>query len=220
MGVPPPGQPYKFYFDSGGSSINRALATSAVALSFALAVPAAATASHQGDAGPQRDFAVGGGFTGDQPSNNPIGAQRVGFAAFGGPTTFDLLTGFGGDPVKGHFLAQGEFVDTDGNATMFQQEGPVTCLAVEGNRARLVYPNKQARPEANEANEVLIVLEDNGNPSNGEPRDRIGFEILPDETPTDDPPSEQDQECVPPQQGTPLMSELTEGNFTIHDATP
>ena len=198
--------------------MKRTLAASAAALALTLAVPGVAAASHNGNSGPPRDFAVGGGFTGDQSSNDPFGAQRVGFSAQGGPTAFDLLTGFSGDPVKGQFLAQGEFVDTDGNATMFQQEGPVTCLVVEGNRARLVYPLKQARPEANEVNEVLIFLEDNGNPSSGEPRDRIGFEILPDETPNDDPPSEQDQECVPSQQGTPLMSTLTEGNFTIHDA--
>ena len=199
--------------------MNRALATSAVALSLALAAPAVATASHQGDGGPQRDFAVGGGFTGDQPSNNPIGAQRVGFAAFGGPTVFGPLTGFGGDPVRGHFLAQGEFLDTDGNATMFQQEGPVTCLVVDGKRARLIYPLKQARPEANEVNEVEIFLEDNGNPGGGESRDRIGFAVIPDETPNDDPPSEQDQECAVRAE-SPVMSRLTEGNFTIHDATP
>ncbi|MEJ7715930.1 MAG: hypothetical protein WKF40_09620 [Thermoleophilaceae bacterium] len=41
--------------------------------------------------------------------------------------------------------------------------------------------------------------------------------MLPDETPTDDPPSEQDNECVAPLE-SPAMSTLTKGNFTIHDA--
>lgn len=200
--------------------MTRVLAASAAALCLSLALPGAATASHNGQSGPPRDFAVGGGFTGSE-SNDPMGAQHVGFAAHGGPTTFDLLTGFGGDPVTGEFRAGGEFLDPPGGNNEigeFQQVGPVTCLVVEGTRARLVYPLKQAKPEANEVNEVLIFLEDNGRPEGGQPRDRIGFEILPDESPADDPPSEQDQECVAPQQGSPVMSALRRGNFTIHDA--
>ncbi len=191
-----------------------------LALLSTLIAPAVAGASHQGAAGPPRDFAVGGGFTGAQRS--PSGAQQVGFAAFGGPTTFvDPLTPvFGGDPVTGHFRAGGEFLDPQGGNNElieFQQEGPVTCLVVEGNKARLVYPLKQAKPEANEANEVLIFLEDNGNPENGRPTDMIGFALLADETPTDDPPSEQDSGCVAPLE-SPVMSTLSRGNITIHEA--
>jgi hypothetical protein len=203
--------------------MQRVLAATTVALSLALTAPGAATASHQGNGGPPRDFAVGGGFTGSE-SNDPMGAQHVGFAAHGGPTT---LTGFGGDPVTGHFRAGGEFLDPPGGNNEvgeFQQVGPVTCLVVERDpvvpdrtRARLVYPIRQGTPEANEVNEVLIFLEDNGNPRGGQPRDRIGFAVIPDETPDDDPPSEQDQECVAPVE-SPAMSTLTKGNFTIHDA--
>ncbi len=201
------------------SSTQRIAGLAVLALLSALTVPTVAGASHQGAAGPQGDFAVGGGFTGDQ--RPPFGTQQVGFAAFGGPTTFGPLTPvFGGDPVTGHFRAGGEFLDPQGGnneVVEFQQEGPVTCLVVEGNKARLVYPLKQAKPEANEANEVLIFLEDNGNPKNGRPTDRIAFALLPDETPTDDPPSEQDNECVAPQSPV-MMSTLSRGNITIHDA--
>lgn len=182
-------------------------------------LPALAGAGPEDDGGPPRDSAVGGGFTGDQ--RDPFGAQQVGFAAFGGPTTFNSATGaFGGDPVSGHFRAGGEFLDPQGGnneVAEFQQEGPVTCLVVEDNTARLVYPIKQGKPEANEANEVLIFLEDNGKPDNGRPVDRIGFAELTDETPTDDSPSEQDNECVA-QAESPVMSTLSKGNFTIRDA--
>lgn len=196
----------------------RRLTIAATAAFLTLAVPGVAGASHSQNAGPPRDFAVGGGFTGSE-SNDPMGAQHVGFAAHGGPSTFELLTG--SDPVSGGFRSGGEFLDPQGGNNEvggFQQVGPVTCLVVEGNRARLVYPLRQAKPEANEANEILIFLEDNGEPRGGGRADRIGFEIFPDETPNEDPPFEQDQECIAPQQGTPLMSTLTKGNFTIHDA--
>lgn len=178
----------------------------ALVVSSSLAVPGVAAA-----AGP-RDSAVGSGTTGGKSS--PTGQQHVAFAAFGGPTT--LLPGiFGGDPVTGHFRAGGDF----GNPlTAFQQEGPVTCLVVEGNRARLVYPNKQATPESNEVFDTLIFLEDNGRPQNGQSPDRIGFvPLIPDETPADDPPSEQDSQCVAPSQ-SPMMSPLTQGDFTVNDA--
>ncbi len=206
--------------EQGVSRMKRSVAVIAVVSS--LAVPTAAGASHQGNAGPPRDFAVGGGFTGSE-SNDPFGAQHVGFAAVGGPTTLGATLGAPfttADPVTGHFRAGGEFVDPQGGNNElleFQQEGPVTCLVVNGNRARLVYPLKQAKPEANEVNEVLIFLEDNGNPQNGQPVDTIGFALLPDETPAEDPPSEQDDECVAPLR-SPVMARLTRGNFTIHDA--
>ena len=45
----------------------------------------------------------------------------------------------------------------------------------------------------------------------------IGFALLPDETPDDDPPSEQDSECVLPPV-TPTLFTLEKGNITIHDA--
>jgi hypothetical protein len=182
-------------------------------LTLALA-PAVAGASHAGGSGGPRDFAVGGGTTGT-PSD-PTAVQHVDFAASGGPTTFDPLFGFGGDPVTGHFRAGGAFDQL--GLTEFQQEGPVTCLVVDGNHARLVYPNKQATPAEPLASlEVLIFVEDNGPPVNGEPTDEIGFVLLPDEDPDDDPPSEQDSECVLPPE-TPTMFTLKKGNITIHDA--
>ena len=167
-----------------------------------MTVPAAAD-------GP-RDSVVGAGTVGDRSS--PTGEQHVAFAAFGGPSTFAPLFGA---PVTGHFLARGDF-GIPGSA--FRQEGPVTCLVVTGNRARLVYPNKEATPETNEAFDVVISIEDNGRPQGGESRDRIGFMLVPDETPTEDPPSEQDDECVTP---VPLAtSRLTQGDFTVRDVQP
>jgi hypothetical protein len=88
---------------------------------------------------------------------------------------------------------------------------------VDGDQARLVYPNRHARPEANAALEVLIWLEDNGPPVNGQAVDRIAFVLIPDETPNADPPSEQDDECVAPTQ-VPTFNPLRKGNFTIRDA--
>ncbi len=181
----------------------------AFALSSVLAVSSVAGAS----GGSSRDSAVGSGTVGDKSS--PSGEQHVAFAAFGGPTTVNPLTGIiGGDPVTGHFRAGGDFGSP---MTAFQQEGPVTCLVVNGNRARLVYPNKQAKPEANEAFDTLIFLEDNGKARNGQSPDRMGFALVPDSTPSDDPPSERDGECVAPLQ-SPVMMPLTRGDFTIHDA--
>jgi hypothetical protein len=174
----------------------------------AVLVPGLAGASHGSGSGGTRDFAVGSGTTGDQ--SEPTGVQHVDFAASGGPTGDN-----DGDPVVGHFRAGGAF--DQAGATEFQQEGPVTCLVVEGNQARLVYPLKHATPEANEASEVLIFLEDNGAPQNGQPTDELGFVLLPDETPEDDPPTEQDSECVAPPV-TPTLFTLDSGNFTIHDA--
>lgn len=178
-------------------------AIAAVALSSVLAVPGVAEAS----GGSPRDSAVGSGTVGGKSS--PTGEQHVAFAAFGGPTTVDPLTGaIGGDPVTGHFRAGGDF---GSSPTAFQQEGPVTCLVVDGNRARLVYPNQQAKPEANEAFDTLIFLEDNGKAHNGQSPDRIGFALVPHS------PSEQNSECVAPLQ-SPTMMPLTQGDFTIHDA--
>jgi hypothetical protein len=164
------------------------------ALAF-LATPAVASA---------RDFAVGGGTFG-KPSD-PTGVQHVAFAASGGPSP--------SLPVRGHFQAHGAF-DLAG-ATAFRQEGPVTCLVVEGNQARLVYPNRHARPEPNAAMEVLIFLEDNGPPRNGRPVDRLAFVLIPDESPDSDAPSEVDDECIPPPV-TPTFVTLEKGNFTIRD---
>jgi hypothetical protein len=193
--------------------VNRSVTAAAIAVLALLLMPALAAGSHGTGPGGSRDFAVGGGTTGTP--DDPTGVQHVDFAASGGPTTFDPFTGIGGDPVTGHFTAGGEF--DQGGLTEFHQEGPVTCLVVEGNRAQLVYPNKHATPEGNDDLEVLIFLEDNGPPTNGQPTDKLGFALLPDESPDDDPSSEQDSECVLPPVIPPLFT-LEKGNFTIHDA--
>jgi hypothetical protein len=184
--------------------------TTLTVAAMALAALILAPASY----GQGRDFAVGGGTLGT-PSD-PTGVQHVDFAASGGPTTFDPFSGIGGDPVTGHFRAGGAF--DQAGLTAFEQEGPVTCLVVEGNQARLVYPLKHASPETNDGLEVLFFAEDNGPPVNGQGVDRINFVLLPDETPDDDPPSEQDSECVLPPPVPPTLFTLEKGNITIHDA--
>jgi hypothetical protein len=193
--------------------VKRSVTGAAIALLTLLLVPGLAAGSHGSGPGGSRDFAVGGGTTGTP--DDPSGVQHVDFAASGGPTSFDPFTGIGGDPVTGHFTASGEF--DQGGLTEFHQEGPVTCLVVDGNRAQLVYPNKHATPEGNDKLEVLIFLEDNGPPVNGQPTDKLGFALLPDESPDGDPSSEQDSECVVPPVIPPLFT-LEKGNFTIHDA--
>jgi hypothetical protein len=201
------------------------VAAPVIAMLTLLLFPALAGASHRAGPGGPRDFAVGGGTTGNR--SDPTGVQHVDFAASGGPTTFGPIVGFGCDPVTGHFRAGGEFDRT--GLREFQQGGPVTCLVVEptpdGARARLVYPLKRATAstkafsELLEDSEVLIFLEDNGPPKNGRSVDKIGFELLPDAlSPDEDPPSEQDSECVAP--GPPdEFTTLTKGNFTIHDGS-
>jgi hypothetical protein len=194
--------------------MKRSAATGFILVALVL-FPALAAASHGSGPGGPQDFAVGGGTTGDR--QDPTGVQHVDFAARGGPTT--LGAPGSGDPVTGHFRAGGAF--DQAGLTTFQQEGPVTCLVVDGNRARLVYPVKNATTAAEggaevlEASEVLFFLEDNGPPKNGQPVDKIGFELLPDETPAEDPPSEQDTECIAP--SPPPTFQLTKGNLTVHD---
>lgn len=168
-----------------------------------------ATASHQNEekGGSDRDFAVGGGRTGDD--QGPFGETTVGFAAHGGPSGEA-----DSDPITGHFTSTGEFlVETDGNATAFTLEGPVTCLVVNGNEARLFYPVKQSRPDQNEVTGVLISLEDNGDPKDGGDPDKVGFALFPEEDP--DPPTERDSACL---LDLPATDKLEKGNFTVHDA--
>ncbi len=140
----------------------RCLQTLTLALVGALLMSGVTYASHQGNGhGSPRDFAVGTGMSGD---------LRGSFAAHGGPSPFE--------PVSGHFRGKGELVDTgppDKGPTAFKFEGPVTCLQVEGNRAGLIYPIKNADPDAFEGQAVYVFVEDNGNPSNGDPPDRVGF---------------------------------------------
>jgi len=142
--------------------------------------------------------------------------MRVAFAAHGGPTT---LLG-GGDPVTGHFRSGGSALGLgSGDPTEFQFEGPVTCLNVSGDEARLIYPVKQGRPEAFQKMEIFIYVKDNGKPGKSEgPRDLIGFKIVPVDTTDDDPPSEQDTGCDTLETGFPMP--LEKGDITVRDETP
>jgi len=155
--------------------------------------------------GPPRDSAIGSGTSGN---------MKVAFAAFGGPSPAD---------VTGHFRSGGSILGIKprpDDPTAFQLEGPVTCLNVKGNEARLVYPVKQGKPEAMENSEIYIFVHDAGKPEQGQSsNDEIGFEILPDTTtPGDDPPSEQNADCNLPFTGG--TSKLDKGDITVRDATP
>ena len=174
-----------------------AAALTTVIAAGAMAGPAAAD-------GP-RDSVVGAGTVGDDEQFT--GEQHVAFAAFG--DTRLLAPPFDADPVTGHFLARGDILGRP-----FQQEGPVTCLVVDGRTARLVYPVKQATPDTNEGADVLISIFDGGRPRGGESPDRISFALFDDETPDQDPPTEQDAQCLVP---VPATSRLTQGDFTVRD---
>lgn len=171
---------------------------------LATTIVSSVVATSPAAAGGPRDSVVGAGTVGDKSS--PTGQQHVAFAAFGGPTTL-----FGTEPVTGHFLARGDFGSP---LTAFRQEGPVTCLVVSGNTARLVYPNKQVSGASNDQFDVIISIEDNGRPQGGASRDRIGFAMVLDETPDEDPPSERDTQCLAP---LPATMPLTRGDFTVRD---
>ena len=154
--------------------------------------PAAASASHAGSGAGGRDFAVGTGA-------NQIG--RVSFAAHGGPSPFE--------PVTGHFTAKGQLAELPDATEVgaFRFEGPVTCLTVVGNRAGLFYPIKNAEPDTFEGHGVFIFLEDNGHPGRGATPDRIGF-VGPVPLPVN-------PVACPP---GPTPFALEQGNVIVHDA--
>ena len=165
----------------GGRGIG-ALAAGAL---FALVLPAVAAAA-------PRDSAVGSGL-------NRIG--RVSFAAHGGPSPFE--------PVTGHFTAKGQLAELGGTAVgPFHFEGPVTCLTVSGNKAGLFYPLKNADPPEFEGQDIFITLEDNGNPASGDPPDRGGF--------LGPVPAPENPVLCPPGLVEPL--DVLKGNITIRDA--
>ena len=171
--------------------MKRLLPIGAIALAAALSAPGYAGASHAGAGGGPRDFAVGTG-------QNQIG--HVSFAAHGGPSPFE--------PVTGHFTAKGALVQLGlAEAGAFHFEGPVTCLTVVGNRAGLFYPLKNAKPPTYEGQGIFIFLEDNGRSQGGTSPDRIGVV-----GPLPIPP----EPLVCPPGPTPL--EVMRGNLTVHDA--
>jgi hypothetical protein len=125
-----------------------AIALTTVALLFGAV--AAAPASHQGDRGGPRDFAVGSG--------------KNTFFMFGGPAHLMVAAhGNPGEEPTGHVRAKG---DVDGDGPVFEEfklEGEVTCLRVEDNQAAIKYRFKHATgfPPPFEGGGVQIFLEDN-----------------------------------------------------------
>lgn len=173
--------------------MSRALRMAAFTALAVLMSIGVASASHQdnGNDGSPEDFAVGTGKSGD---------MQVAFSAHGGPGTED---------VTGHFRAGGAILDGPGNEEVgaFQFLGPVTCLVVDGNRAGLFYPIKQAKTDPEELEEgfersgVFIYLKDGGKQGS----DELGF--------AGPVPLENAPACT-----LGPTEPIDKGNITVHDA--
>jgi hypothetical protein len=160
----------------------------------ALALPAAAVASHGGNAGGPRDFT-----TGSAGNETPF-PSHIEFAAYD-------------DPVTGHFRARGD-LDGDGPMEPFAFEGEITCVRVEGNRASLKYRFKHAEGSGAifERGGVEVFIEDNGEPSDGESVDRSTFRF-PESAATFNATA---TFCEDPDLA--LYDPIESGNLTVHDA--
>jgi hypothetical protein len=181
----------------------RCLATTGL-IGLATCGPGVAEASHNGQTGGARDFAVGAGS-----SEFALGA--IGEARFSLSASSDPL---GGDP-KGYVTASG---DPDGIGPMepFTTRGEVTCLLVDGNRASIKWRLEQATGSAEpfEGGGVQSFVEDNGSPRQGEPVDRAATS-LPQPAEVFDLAAD---ECQSPH-GQPY-DPLERGNLVVHDAIP
>jgi len=87
----------------------------------------------------------------------------------------------------------------------FEARGPVTCLAVTGNRATIGFENQGTFIEGFTGG--LLLVEDNGMPGAG--RDNVTLELVPD------PPST----CPPNDVVYAALDTITSGELTVHDAT-
>jgi hypothetical protein len=157
----------------------------------------AAGASHSNGGGPKKNLVSG---TGKNPTPSGVNIH-LHVNAQSGPE---------GQNSRGHFALRSFFLDA---------RGEVVCLAVRGNRAAfagIVERNKTEVP----LNQVLIWVLDTGEGKG--PTDRFTF--LGNAAPAPPPPSE--EECR--RLGEELLlaafprpeDRATQGNFTVHDATP
>jgi hypothetical protein len=163
--------------------------TLALLVSLALAV-SAANATHSEGNGPEHDFVSG---TGQNLSSVITIEREVHVNARRTPS---------GD-VQGYFSVRQEgFSNLD-------FRGEVTCLTVEGNRARVVGEITQSKDEPGlEGLGFLLSITDRGEGSD-DPNDGLSYTFV----------AQAPQVCpIPP--GSSLPFNTTQGNFVVHDATP
>jgi len=154
----------------------------------------------------------------------PSGDALLNFQDLSGFQDFDgaaqavvQLTQTGAGPT-GQVRAKGDLDGDAGPLAPFALEGPVTCLAVQGNHASIFYEFKHAEPAFLEGGGIQIFIEDNGPPVNGHSVDGSAFEPPIPGPPPGAPPFEGPTVCPPPPT-TGYMPADT-GNFIVHDAVP
>ena len=180
--------------------MKRVLAATTIGLGLLAPV---ATATHQGLAGGERDFAVGAGSS--EFALGAVGEARFSLSATGEPA---------GTHPQGYVTSKG---DPDGAGPMkpFTAAGEITCLRVEGNRASIKWRLERATGSAEpfEGGGVQSFLEDNGEPRRGEPLDRALI----------DPPQPaatfavNASTCDEPNSRA-TYDRLEQGDVTVHDA--
>jgi hypothetical protein len=156
----------------------------------AAAIPATAGATHSpGNEGPNHDFAVGGGISGV--------ATHVGFAAQSGPN---------GENPRGHVT-----LHNFAGLNPVERKGHVICLQVDGdpNQGRAIFEIQEEENGRPTGTFRRFYAEDNGEPVNGTPVDRLNQ--VGRQTST---PQGCSRDITEPLTAIPL----TKGNFTIHDA--
>lgn len=182
--------------------MKRSLATGLLALLSVLALSATSLASHSARRGGPRDFTVGAGWQSLPP---------------GGSEYFRFFAHEAGGGVRGYEVARGD-LDGDGPLPPFMFRGPVTCLAVVGNRASFFYEFEYAEPSFFQGGGVQVYAEDNGRPRNGQPVDGSAFDApIPGPGPGL-PPLEGPTVCPPPR--TTGYDPLESGDLIVHDAMP
>jgi hypothetical protein len=218
--------------------MKRSLAHLVLGLLLLLALPAVSAATHSAKEGGPRDFTVGAGW-----QSLPLGgSEYFRFAAHVGgqrpawpepgwdePRGFDDLLDLADtaasqseipqtrEGVRGYEVARGD-LDGDGPLPPFMFQGPVTCLAVVGNRASFFYEFKHAEPAFFEGGGVQVYAEDNGPPRNGQSVDGSAFDAPIPGPGAGLPPLEGPTVCPPPR--ITGYDQLESGNLIVHDAMP
>jgi hypothetical protein len=183
--------------------MNRLFACLVLALLSLLALPAVSGASHSTKkSGGHRDFTIGAGL-----QSLPLG----------GSESFRFDAYADGRGVRGYEVANGD-LDGAGPLPPFMFSGPVTCLAVVGNRASFFYEFESAEPSFFQGGGVQVYVEDNGAPLDGQPVDGTAFDApIPGPGPGL-PPLEGPTVCPPPR--LTGYDVLESGDAVVHDATP
>jgi hypothetical protein len=152
---------------------------------------------------------IGASAAASAPKSSVVGAGTGHFAETGGPFSL-AVNGRGEGPLaKGYVHGSGVYVDA------FEVEGPITCMRVEGNLASVKYRLERASgPGAPpQGGGVQVYIEDNGDPVDGRPVDRVATE-------PPQPPGVFDAAagvCTDPRLN-PAWTTLESGDFVVRDA--